>query len=382
MAIARTSVISLITLFSIALCAAGEDVSPKTTARGQLTGIYSLLTGAAESAVSPQDPAPRTQSQEQNCKVCPADANLQAGEMYESCCLAKASSISLQVQPSEHFLLFHTGQTVWARRMTGLLERAHGDFRGWMKKTGFTAAPIKGRLIWVCFRRPDDFDRYSLESDQVDMSWTDGYYSAKTNRVALVLPPRTQQKHSDDAVEMAANNDDVTPFGPLPDTSNNVDARWITHELAHQLSFNCGVQKRGVMYPLWLSEGLATNFEADNSGRFGFGRDNQPRRQTLLEARAQGRLTKLFWFVSMDHLEPNGEEQARIDYAQCWGLFAFLSREHPDQLRQYLETVHALDVGSRDATTMRNEFVAAFGPIKPVEREWLDWVDGLAGAAG
>jgi hypothetical protein len=229
----------------------------------------------------------------------------------------------------------------------------------------------------------DDFEQYSRQNDQIDMSWTDGYYSARTNRVALMLPAGAAVRQGD-GVEVAAAAR-VAQFGPQPDTrpagEDRLDQRWITHELAHQLSFNYGLQKRGVMYPLWLSEGLATNFEADNQGRFGFGRDNTPRRRSLLSAYTHGRLTPLRRFVAMDRLESSGEAQARQDYAECWGLYRFLSQQRPDQLRQYLLTLKALDSGNREGAVLRREFVEAFGPIEQMQSDWEDWLDGLVVAA-
>lgn len=306
-------------------------------------------------------------------------AQLCEDEAAEGTLLSRTSSVSLRVYGSEHFVLFHAAQDTWARRMGELLEKAQTNFRASIRQAGFETEPPGARLIWVCFRGMDDFDQYSRQSDQVDMTWTDGYYSARTNRVALVLPSSVAPRQGD-GVELAGSGR-VAQFGPQPDSrpagDERLDPRWITHELAHQLSFNCGLQKRGVTYPLWLSEGLATNFESDNDGRFGFGRDNPPRRRTLLNAYTRGRLTSLRRFVMLDHLEAGGEAQARQDYAQCWGLYRFLSQERPAQLRQYLQGLKALEAGSRDGTELRREFIEAFGPMDRVDADWQNWLDGL-----
>lgn len=323
------------------------------------------------------------------------EASLTGAELQQVRDLTQISSVSLRVHRSEHFLLFHAGETGWAAQTANLLEQAHSDFHAWLGQFGFAASAHADRLVWVCFCHCQEFDAYSRGNDQMDMSWTDGYYSARTNRVALVLPPRRITGQSE-AAEVTAHAEvypaaGVTGYDPSLDwpadlpadaprwrTAEQVDTRWITHELAHQLAFNCGLQKRGVLYPLWLAEGLATSFEADDDGRFGFGRDNAPRRRTLLAAHAHHRLLPLRRFVAMDRLGEKGQTAARRQYAQAWGLFHFLSRERPEQLRQYLRSLRGLEEDWRDPATLRREFVEAFGPIDQMERDWRGWLANLA----
>jgi hypothetical protein len=114
------------------------------------------------------------------------------------------------------------------------------------------------------------------------------------------------------------------------------DASKTTHEAVHQLAFNSGVQKPGVMYPFWLSEGLACNFEtADASKPFGPYMDNAGRRQRLLEAHGAGRLMGLESFVSLTRLPSDPGAVADL-YSEGFGLFQFLFRKRHEQMRRYL----------------------------------------------
>ena len=90
-----------------------------------------------------------------------------------------------------------------------------------------------------------------------------------------------------------------------------------------QLAFNTGVQTRGVMYPLWVSEGLATNLEADGAGGLGLGRDNPGRRERLLRARAEGRLVPIADFLTLTRVPPHdgaAHDDGASEYGQRQGL--------------------------------------------------------------
>ena len=60
----------------------------------------------------------------------------------------------------------------------------------------------------------------------------------------------------------------------------------VMHEVAHQLSFNCGLLNREGDVPFWLGEGLATYCEAREQGFWkGIGAANPERLRPLAAAR-------------------------------------------------------------------------------------------------
>jgi hypothetical protein len=279
---------------------------------------------------------------------------------------------------TQHFTLLHPDHEAWAKHTGNLLEQAHAEFYRAFGAAGFDLRPVEKPLVWLCFPDREGFNEYAQVADRIDMSWSQGYYSARTNLVAVIQTPAYPRSESDSSapktqvVTTVYSNDDASA------RASRLESARATHELAHQLAFNSGLQKRGVMYPLWASEGLATNFEADASGKITFGSANAFRRRALVGAWRGDRLVPLSEFVTLSRINP-GDGRAISDiYAQCWGLFQFLMDEYPSQTGRYMKLLADAEAGYRDEWSMRREFVAAFGPIWKVERKWNDYVQRLA----
>ena len=146
------------------------------------------------------------------------------------------------------------------------------------------------------------------------------------------------------------------------------------HEAAHQLAFNAGLQKRGVMYPVWVSEGLATMFEAGAPESF-----DSIRCRRLDEMRKNKRLFRLEEFVAITRLPADAERQKDF-YAQAWGLFRFLSDYHNESLKNYFSRLYKLEPGPRSKHALNSEFVNAFGSIDKMNKSWLDFLQGHTSA--
>jgi hypothetical protein len=263
-----------------------------------------------------------------------------------------------------HFVLLTDGPLEWSVQAGQLLELTRESFYGSFSGAGLSPAPLNGRLVWVAFRHREEFNRYALGVDRLDMSWSDGYYSTRTNRVALVC-----NHHGED--DGHAAHTAIADAKIMPSPRGFANLAQTTHEAAHQLAFNSGLQKRGVMYPLWASEGLATNFEAEVPDRpIGPGQHNEYRRRQLLEAVRRGGLMPLSDFVVMTRVPVNDPRATHDVYAQSWAFFQFLFIHRPHQLKKYLQELAALEPGRRDQRTLRKEFQQAFGPIARLERPW------------
>ncbi len=299
---------------------------------------------------------------------------------------------------SEHFVLVTHAHEDLARARLELLEKTYERFYDAFED--FDPQPTDKRLIAVLFDRHDAYVQYATSADQIDMSWSNGYYSARTNRVALVLA-RDERLEARALVHAdTASREDLLPYAEstaakattLADEAlraheaRQVDATARTrlmvsmrpisiastaHEAAHQIAFNSGLQQRGVMYPLWLSEGLATCFEPQSLDEaFGPEHVNESRRRDLVEAIDAGSVIPLEEFVSLTRLPTNDPRAVTRVYAQGWALFHFLYEHHPQALRRYMATLAELRPGRRTTTKMRAEFIAAFGPIHTLEAQW------------
>lgn len=284
---------------------------------------------------------------------------------------------SFQSTTTEHFVLFHEPGAGYVAGACRTLEYAYEYFYDVFSRAGFDLSRSPDRLVWICFPRQSGFNRYALRAEGMDLSWLDGYYSTLTNRVAIVQRDQGVRR-PEEAVPSPASCSETVVAAPRS-TQEGVlamaaagppfDVTRLTHEAAHQLSFNSGIQKRGVVYPLWISEGLATNFEFDGTGTMDLAHGNAARCRGLLEAHAAGELAPLRQFVVQTTVAPD-LRAGRRTYAQAWGFFQFILSERPAGLRTYLQR-RAEDHRNHQAdATLLAEFTAAFGSPDALEASW------------
>ena len=227
------------------------------------------------------------------------------------------------VRSSEHFV-FLAADAGWCDIAGQRLERLYARFYGSIKQAGLGGAPPAERLVWICFKTREEFDCYVASVERMNLSWLEGYYSARSNRVAVVRP--------------------APHAGPAsaPDAEADSQAE-VMHEACHQLSFNCGLLKRGVMYPLWVTEGMATNYEL---GAPGDEASNPIRCPHLRESLNRADLPTLDGLVTQTRVPGSGGQAVRA-YAQAWAMFRFVFQTRPAELKRYLAALAALPAGRR-----------------------------------
>ena len=292
---------------------------------------------------------------------------------------------------SRHFLLLHDATPEQAKVRAALLETTGRIFYRSFRRLGMELDPPDRRLVCLLFTDRDSYAAYSRQVDGQDMGWTTGYYSGRTNRIvlldesiALADAPTSAQasaelaRYAEQAEQIVLGSLDPSAFdGPWQGLAST------THEAAHQLAFNTGVQKRGVMYPLWVSEGLATAFETENpSEPFGPGHVNVRRQRDLHRALDEDRLLPLHRFVVGVRVPHDDPRFASALYAQAWSLFQYLYLERPEELGGYLSMLADLPPGRRSEATRRREFIEAFGPIETLEAAWRAHIDAQREAGG
>lgn len=276
---------------------------------------------------------------------------------------------------TDHFRLYsnHAG---WAEEAGDLLEYTHGRF---YELWGDLVEPLEEPLTWLGFSRRDDFHRYAEEEDGMDMSWSDGYYSAQTNRVVVVHQTSRGQRRSARRSSRGGDGEVLGQEGSeeadeKSQTPALTDPGQVTHEAAHQMAFNSGLQRRGVMYPLWVSEGLATNFETNPDGEFGPDTDNPNRRRQLLRAWEGGRMMSLEDLVVLTRVPRSPGQSISEVYAQCWVFFQYLYTHHESQLKNYLEALSQKGTGRRRDRTLHREFHDSFGSLRAIEKGYHDFI--------
>jgi hypothetical protein len=288
--------------------------------------------------------------------------------------LEDARALEFHSVHSDHFHLLIDAAAVHpdADAISRLLETTHNEFFTAFPADRFSVSPLRDSPTWVCFEAPDQFARYAQLADRRDMSHLRGYYSARTNRVALLMDDQSIAPTARSSRMTSTGENDVASAPLQP---RRIDRR-ISHEAVHQLAFNSGLYRRGVMYPLWAGEGLATNFERITHDPLGPAYDNPDRRVRLLEASRGNRLVPLRQFATLVRL-PHDPADVADHYAQAWGLFRYLYLHRGDQLVAYLAAAARCEPGWRDPQNLLDAFTDAFGPIGPLNDEFVAWVNEL-----
>lgn len=268
---------------------------------------------------------------------------------------------------SAHFVLVHDLQASHAKQIAEHLETTYSRFFSFFKENGFKLTEPNEQLTWFCFENPENFDSYISSTENMNLSWLSSYYSAKTNSVAILFNPEQPRPLQHNVASEISSSGNIMA-APDNDYVHASDGLRIGHELAHQLAFNTGLQKRRIMYPIWVSEGLATAFEMQLSGNCrGLGC------RKLVHAHNMNNLIPLDEFISMTRL-PSDSAMHPYVYAQAQAFFNFLLTNHPVRLQKYLKNLHSLEPGWRSDESMLREFTDVFGPVEILEREWLDHV--------
>ncbi|MHC5082580.1 MAG: DUF1570 domain-containing protein [Planctomycetota bacterium] len=272
---------------------------------------------------------------------------------------------------TEHFFVAHDAGTDEAGKLADQLELAFTHFQHFFAASGFKLNQPESKLGWISFSDSDSYERYIFRTERMDLSRLSGYYSSRTNRVVMMKSDSANDSSSEADSIPAGAVGEIAAISNVDDPNQLVK---VAHELAHQLAFNTGLQKRGVMYPLWVSEGLATQYETELSYCHTI---NLARNDRLLEIASAGRLIRLDEFVCLTRL-PAGRGQCEDLYAQAWGFFDFLLKYHPDKLKKYLETLNFVKKGYRSEAIINQEFSDCFGPVDLLNTQWLQYLRDIS----
>ena len=303
---------------------------------------------------------------------------------------------------SRSFLVLSDAGDAWTRSRITLLERAREQYFRDLDRLGVPVHPHAHRLVCVFFGEHGDYLQFAKKHDGFNAGWTAGYYSMGHNAIIIhddrTSPSLTRilremdvdQTRIDELNERAkqADRQRQTQQAELlrqaaADLEENLTAdrerieqqvlrfgvAKVLHEAVHLLAFNTGLQKRDVAYPLWVSEGLASSFETDNtSGRFGFAFAYEPRRQQLDEIVLRGELPELFDLLTLDDNTHLDAHTARPLYAAAYGLFKELHRTKRAQLAAYLKELADLPPGEQTDAEHLARFERHFGAVDTLER--------------
>jgi len=290
----------------------------------------------------------------------------------ESAANAQAAPSDFAYLYSDHFRLYLESDTTYTAEALELLETVRQRFLHLMRREGYGLGDCEP-FTWLWFNNRSSYEDYSRRADGIPGNPPKSYYSAKTNRVAVLTdtPERLWAENAFDRPHQVS----ATDFSDRAQDEASADlARaMVTHELIHQLAFNTGLQTRGVEYPMWASEGMATAFEYIFRDP-GLSEGNRYREQTVLALYEQGRLIPLDVFASMSRLSWAVLTDTEI-YAQCWAFFDFLWHNRKPQLKHYLSRAASRRVGAAPRSILAAEFADCFGSLDQLQRDWINWLD-------
>jgi hypothetical protein len=275
-----------------------------------------------------------------------------------------ADEAGLQLYRTERFVIRHDASAAWATELGEYLESLTSQFHQQASLLGAqncSGSAEGSRMEWLCLTS-------AVQADSGRPLHFKANYDTRLHRVNLLW---TQNIGTD------ASLPDVSAFEPSGLTAPDFDRQSLlirfSHEAAHQLAFDSGLQKAGVMYPLWVAEGLATNFESPGEELCFLGQ-NPVRQARLKELAARQNLLPLSRLAVLTETSGLSPEE-RIDlYAQAWGLFRFLALEQRPALVSYLRTLAALPYGQRSEHALLEELQHSFGSLAVIETEWQAWL--------
>lgn len=279
-----------------------------------------------------------------------------------------------QQKDSAHFTVLYTDSRI-AHKTADMLEKMYEEYFEFFESTDFAIKrPVK-KLEWVIFDSQQEFINYSTVSDFMDMSYVDGYYSSRTNRVALMKPDSRQVSREDSmppAFGFDRKNNATVKFENHSDESY---MKKVAHEAAHQLSFNSKLQNKDSLYPFWVSEGIAMNFE--NIALVDFGAANQERKEHLIKCYRQGRLLSFEQLIVITKVPCFSASEVRTLYSQSWGFFNFLYKNYSSELKDYLKFLASETSIHRDKDQLLKEFKSHFKDYYELKAQWYIFLEEL-----
>jgi hypothetical protein len=269
---------------------------------------------------------------------------------------------------SRHFLAMSNADESFSEMRLGNCELLHTLFWNHFQGKGFALREPPSKLMVAMFDSQTGFNAYlhRKESPLIigmfhPLSNRFVVYDYGQNEVLLALKNQAERQ----ARQIRSHLDRQRVMGAVQrradDFSTGMNICTVMHEVAHQLSFNCGLLNREADVPFWLAEGLACYCEATDNGSWqGIGEPNPLRLRTLRKVLSgNGRLIALSQLITRDDWMPSARDSQTtlLAYAQSWALFRMLMEEQPQNMKQYVSQIYGQTIRDRRLA----DFQQAFG---------------------
>ena len=306
--------------------------------------------------------------------------------------LASEFRTGFEIQSSTHYLV--VAKKGRAQAYATMFEDIYRQVEIFYSVRGFQTAAPETTLVAIVFGSQAEFREYCGKDE---MLWSDdlrGYYSLKSNRVALYEDEGLKNsvtatkdgssgsgKHDRrrTAAEVSGASAELSA---LIKTVAGETANTIVHEATHQVGFNIGIHSRLGNTPGWVIEGLATVLEAPGLRMRGKSTAEQKINSERLEwfneeyetRRQPGDIAKM---IATEDMFRN---QALDAYSSAWALTYFLT-ENPARARQfvlYLKMLSERDpLNAYPPEDRLKDFQSVFGDISRLEVDFLRSLERL-----
>jgi Protein of unknown function (DUF1570) len=281
-----------------------------------------------------------------------------------------------EIAASAHYVVM--GRKGKADDYAKLFEEVYRQVDMFFSVRGFDTHLPEMPMVAFVFGTQAEFKAYCEAQNDQSMTKMRGYYSPKTNRVAMYEDPNQ-------VIKVTAGISDQELMPPIGEdlfasvTGQTADV--IIHEGTHQVGFNVGIHSRLGTTPRWIVEGLATVLEPPgirSRGKAGKDKVNDERlswfQGDYSQRRKPGDLAKM---IASDDAFTG---QTLDAYSLAWGMTYFLT-ENParaGKFAKYLKKVsdrNPLYVYS--AKDRLSDFQEIFGDISRVEVDLLRTIERM-----
>ena len=278
--------------------------------------------------------------------------------------LAREFGKDLEIGTTRHYVVLAPSGR--AADYAKVFEEHYSTLQRYFKLRDFTLTEPQFPMVAVVFPTQKQFIEYANRDGSKVMANMQGFYSPRTNRVALFETAGKSVAVSE--VERKEINGNPL-FGAI-----NTDLKeTMIHEATHQVAYNIGLHSRVGETPRWVVEGMATVFEPEamrnsSAGSLPMKRMNWERYvvfQNFVQTNRR-QPKSLRSFIESDDLY----ESAVLDfYAQSWALTFFLVETRPRNYSAYLKRIAARDPF---AEYPAKERLADFKETIHTDIDWLD----------
>ncbi len=323
-----------------------------------------------------------------------------------------ALGIGMKVARGPHVILLHQHSEAEAEERVALLERVISGFYLVFAGQGLELMVPRTRLVSAWFADQKDFLAF-LHSEGADaFATTRGYYhptwksvvtydarsvdpqlSARKKleskrseihkfeemiqqapvrsrlKIKLADEPARTVGRAEAKAFLARVGDDITCETMLLDLDRrSVDLGTAAHEMIHQLAVESRLVPRHDMFPVWLHEGLAAQFEVIRGGRWaGISRAHDLRLPDWRRLQSPLRLERLIRDAGF------GRGYQRDLYAQAWALVYFLRIQKAGQFLTFIDLLRNSDLdGQPNAQPPGDRVFDAFQRALGTDLERLD----------